>query len=232
MTPRPNIPPGFQHYRPMSMRPPVQGRVGTPGSAMSIQSTHQMQQLQQIAQMQHLARMNSTRSPAQQLPNQMMYNTAVTPGSIGGPRMFIPPNRPPTQTPANNKRGIVISNSTIQRTGSARPNLLPPVNTYAHRLNRGYTSLVIPNNPNEKRKKSRFAEDDSIEDESDVSFTDSENESSSRRRSTRQTTNMASEQSIQSESVVEVVPPLFEMQKRSRLLNTTKHDFEKMFLLF
>jgi chromatin structure-remodeling complex subunit SFH1 len=211
----------MQTPRPMAPRPPTD-----PATA---QKLLQLQQYQMMARAQQLQQISTpgVRTPA---------SFASTPGTIGMTPGLTPgmtpirvPHRIPIRIPAQPRKPIVISTSAAAQSKSG---LLPPQNTYAPRLKYGHTSLVTPMSPKETTKKRpRFREEVSDEEmeesESDQSFEDSEESDERIGRKTRATTKPKEEPEVEVEPEVKEIPA-FAMKKRTRLLHTTKHDYEKI----
>ena len=196
--------------RSMQMRPagspmnplfrPIQAMTPQPMQMMSpqVMTPQNIQMMQQMMMQQRIAAMGLQRplSPA----------TAQKPQPT--PK---PPVRPPQIKAATPKiRGPVSS-------------LLPPVNTYAPRLKKGETSLVtvLPKEETATRKRGRFTEESSDEDEFD-DRTDSEQGSDEEGRSKPTTPAPSASESKPAD------PPI--LTKRKRMLRTTKHEYEKLYI--
>ena len=222
---RPDTPMNMQQLQYMQM---LQRQQMMQNQTPARSDTAHLQQAQKFYQMAQMARLQGTPMPSFPIRTPV---PAGIPNPIAGsarPLQRIPFRMTPGQTPAPQARRQIV----IPNTGSmaqAKSNLLPPSNSYAPRLKYGYTSLVIPNSPEEKtRKRSRFVEHESEEEEEEnfdsASFEDSEDENGQRR--TRSTVKTVETLVEEDEGEKEIDP--FQLQKRARLL-TTKHDFEKMY---
>lgn len=112
-----------------------------------------------------------------------------------------------------------------------RPTLLPAQNTYGPRIQKGGTSLVVnvavPEPSRAQTRRGRFTED-SLSDEEETSeseVTDSEDEDQLARRQARKELRLAKQKDKVPE-ITHVAP--FIPRKRTRLLLTTRHEYDKM----